>query len=118
MSDYIRSFFVELVFHFIDATKCFNFFKPIMKNLVFLLCLLSGFAIANPDQPNENHIQPKQVSEEIYKKCLSKAKHIYEEEVCKSKKPAIQQCVENEVKAKDAKSAKTKCELLYLAPSK
>jgi hypothetical protein len=98
--------------------ELFNFFKLIMKNLVFLLSLLSGFAMANSDQPNDKPIQPKQVSEEIYKKCLSKAKHIYEEEVCKSKKQAIQQCVENEAKAKDAKSAKTKCELLFIAPSK
>jgi hypothetical protein len=89
-----------------------------MKNFVFFLSLLSGFAIANPDQQNEKTLGPKQVSEDIYRKCLSKAKHIYEEEVCKSKKQAIQQCVEQEVKAKDAKSAKTKCELLYIAPSR
>jgi hypothetical protein len=95
-----------------------SIFKRIMKNLVLLLSLLSGFAIANPDQANEKPMETKQVSEEIYKKCLSVAKHIYEEEVCKSKKQAIQQCVENEIKAKDAKSAKTKCELLYVAPSK
>ncbi len=85
-----------------------------MKNLIFLSILLSGFAFASPEKP----IDPKQVSEDIYKKCLTKAKHIYEEEVCKSKKQAIQHCVEQEVKAKDAKSARTKCELQYLAPSK
>jgi hypothetical protein len=85
-----------------------------MKNLIFLSILISGFAFASPEKP----IDSKQVSEDIYKKCLSKAKHIYEEEVCKSKKQAIQQCVEQEVKAKDVKSARTKCELQYLAPSK
>lgn len=89
-----------------------------MKNLIFLSILLSGFVFASPEKQIEKPIDPKQVSEDIYKKCLTKAKHIYEEEVCKSKKLAIQQCVEQEVKAKDAKSARTKCELQYLAPSK
>lgn len=90
-----------------------------MKNIFLLLFLLiSGLAFGHSDSPSERSQEIKQVSEDIYKKCLAHAKHIFEEEVCKSKKQAIQQCVEQEVKAKDAKSAKTKCELLYLAPTK
>ena len=74
--------------------------------------------MASPDSSVEKPLEPKQVSEDIYKKCLFNAKHIFEEEVCKSKKQAIQLCVEQETKAKDAKAAKTKCELLLLPPSK
>ncbi len=89
-----------------------------MKQLGIVLAIFSSIAFANAEHPAEKLAEPKQVVDELYKKCLAHAKHIRDEEVCKARKPAIELCVEQETKAKDSKAAKIKCELLFLAPSK
>jgi Skp family chaperone for outer membrane proteins len=77
--------------------------------LVFLTAHAHSEAPA-PAKP----VDPKVISEEIFKKCMSGAKQLKDEQVCKARRPSIDQCVEKESKAKDAKTAKTKCELLFL----
>ncbi len=90
-----------------------------MKQLIILfLAISAGLAFGNSENTNEKPLDPKQVVDDVYKKCIAHAKHIREEEVCKARKPAIEHCVEQETKAKDAKAAKIKCELLFLAPTK
>lgn len=78
----------------------------------------SASVLAESEPSKEKPLDPKHVSEEIYKKCLAKGSSPVEQEVCKARRPAIEQCVEQETAAKDAKAAKTKCELLYIAPTK
>jgi len=91
-----------------------------MKQTLTLVAVLafSTPIFADSEHAKEKPLDPKHVSEEIYKKCLSKGSNPVEHEVCKARRPAIEQCVEQETAAKDAKAAKTKCELLYIAPSK
>lgn len=68
--------------------------------------------------PVEKPVDPKVAAEEIFKKCMSRAKLIRDEQVCKARKPSIEQCMDKESKAKDAKAARTKCELMYLPDAK
>lgn len=83
-----------------------------------LLCLLAFNCMASNEQNADKSLDAKHVAEEIFKKCMKRASERKEEEVCKARRPAIEQCVEQEKSAKDAKAAQTKCELLLIAPSK
>jgi hypothetical protein len=80
-----------------------------------VLSLSASCAFAHDAPPPAKQPDPKQVAEDIYKKCMSKAHQIREEQVCKARKPSIDDCVEKQTKAKDAKTAQTKCELLYVS---
>lgn len=83
---------------------------------VFAL-VFNGFCanvMANEPSAPAKPIDPKAVSEEIFKKCMSHAKMMRDEQVCKARKPSIEQCVDKESQAKDAKAAKAKCETLFL----
>lgn len=84
-----------------------------MKFISLSLILLLSSACVNADTTSE-----KQVVDAIMKKCFLNATQSIEEEVCKAKRPAIEQCVINELSQKDSKTAKLKCEFLYLPPKK
>jgi hypothetical protein len=91
----------------------------IQQTLMLVAVLIaSASASATSEHATDKPLDPKHVSAEIYKKCLAKGSSAVEQEVCKARRPAIEQCVEQETAAKDAKAAKTKCELLYIAPTK
>jgi hypothetical protein len=79
------------------------------------LTVSASYVLAHDAPPPAKQPDPKQVAEDIYKKCMSKAHQIREEQVCKARKPSIDDCVEKQTKAKDAKTAQTKCELLYVS---
>ena len=83
-----------------------------------LLCLFAFTSMASSEQSADKAVDTKHVSEDIFKKCMKRAVERKEEEVCKARRPAIEQCVEQEKSAKDAKAVQTKCELLLIAPSK
>jgi hypothetical protein len=79
-----------------------------------MLCIcMHAFASDHPATPDKP-LDPKKVAEELFKKCMSHAKQMRDEQVCIARKPAIEQCMDKESKAKDVKAAKTKCELMYL----
>lgn len=87
--------------------------------LILMTTLISSsISVASTDHGTDKPLDPKQVTEEIYKKCLAHGSGSIEQEVCKARRPAIEQCVEHETAAKDAKAAKVKCELLFIAPTK
>jgi hypothetical protein len=77
------------------------------------LLLSSASVFAHEEAAPAKQPDPKQVVEDIFHKCMSQAHQIRDEEVCKARKPSIQDCVEKQSKAKDVKTAKAKCELLY-----
>lgn len=83
-----------------------------------LMCMLALNSMASNEQAPDKPLDAKHVTEEIFKKCMKRASERKEEEVCKARRPAIEQCVEQEKSAKDAKAAQTKCELLFIAPGK
>lgn len=90
------------------------FFRVIASAVLLTLnCLCTNVWSSDHAAPTKP-VDPKLVSEEIFKKCMSHAKMMRDEQVCKARKPSIEQCVENESKAKDAKAAKAKCETLFL----
>lgn len=92
---------------------------PARNRFILVLALISSFAAsASTDHGTDKLLDAKQVTEEIYKKCLAHGSGPIEQEVCKARRPAIEQCVEHETAAKDAKAAKVKCELLFIAPTK
>lgn len=80
--------------------------------------MFSHTLLANTEHPVEKPVDVKKVTEHIYTKCISKGSSPVEQEVCKARKPAIEQCVEHEAAAKDLKTAKIKYELMLIAPSK
>lgn len=89
------------------------------NRLILVTAFMSSFAaFASADHGTDKPLDPKQVTEEIYKKCLAHGSNAIEQEVCKARRPAIEQCVVHETAVKDAKAAKVKCELLYIAPTK
>jgi hypothetical protein len=70
---------------------------------------------AGEGAPAAKQPDPKQVAADIFKKCMSQAHQIRDEQVCNARKPSIEECVEKQTKAKDAKTAKAKCETLFLS---
>jgi hypothetical protein len=85
-----------------------------LQSLLIASILSIGCAtVSAHDAPKEKQPDPKQVVEDIYHKCMSQAHQIRDEEVCKARKPSIQECVAKVTKEKDAKTAKSKCELLF-----
>jgi hypothetical protein len=83
----------------------------LMSSMLFICIKVSA---SDPPAAPEKPLDPKKVAEELFKKCMGHAKQIRDEQVCIARKPAIEQCMEKESKAKDVKAAKTKCELMYL----
>lgn len=89
-----------------------------------IVIALGAFVCLGQAQANEHaaapesKLDPKQVAEDIYKKCLSQAHQIKDEQVCKARKPSIDECVDTQTKAKDVKTAKAKCELLFTSDKK
>ena len=54
---------------------------------------------------------------EIFKQCVSRSAERREGEVCKARRPAIEQCVKEEAAAKDLKAARTLCEKQFVPPA-
>lgn len=91
----------------------------IKHTLIYVTALTASNTVFATTEHSTEKIQgSKQVIEEIYKKCLAKGSNPVEQEVCKARRPAIEQCVDHETVSKDAKAARVKCELLYIAPTK
>lgn len=102
-----------------NQPKSLDMTLGIKHTLIYVTALTaSNTLLATTDHSTEKIQGSKQVIEEIYKKCLAKGSNPIEQEVCKARRPAIEQCVDYETAAKDAKAAKVKCELLYIAPTK
>ena len=88
--------------------------KNIFLGATLTLVLSTAYAHSEAPAPAKP-VDPKVIAEEIFKKCMSGAKQLKDEQVCKARRPSIDQCVDKEAKAKDAKTAKTKCELVFLS---
>jgi len=91
-----------------------RFFRFVISVLLMTSSGLCTHVLASEPAAPAKPVDPKLVSEDIFKKCMSHAKMMRDEQVCKARKASIEQCVDKESKAKDAKAAKAKCETLYL----
>jgi hypothetical protein len=53
-------------------------------------------------------------ADDIFQKCVNKAKRIVDQRVCESEHAAIKVCMKSEMKEKDAKAAQAMCEHLFI----
>jgi hypothetical protein len=93
------------------ASKLIQFF---VAAAVMAVSIGSAMANGHEAAPPAKPASPKQMIDELNGKCMKAAKQLRDEQICKAKRPAIENCINEGLKVKDAKATMTKCELMHL----